>query len=250
MGEVSIDEGHRVEVGLRFGVACCLDAGSLDPRSDHALAKEWTSSQEELVVVSSPVVSRGETGEAIEIELSLEGGQFALSKIDRHNVAYKHLWLVYNKAASVGLPRDNVSLSVFFRTDEHFMESLGERGRDTSPRTTTARFDWVLHDRKDVVWSFHGMIVVIVSNKVSLVRLCGLTGSKRSAHWSALGRLADSNLLLLLLLLMMLKTLWSWIRCGADHLQQWVLLGIAVGMKVGINIRKDVRHYAGWVEST
>jgi hypothetical protein len=58
-----------------------LAADSLDADTSHALQKVWSSTQEELVVISVAVVASSQPAEAIEIDLTLEGGQLSLTEV-------------------------------------------------------------------------------------------------------------------------------------------------------------------------
>lgn len=60
--------------------------------------------EKHFVVVSSSIGTRGKPAEAIEVKLPLEGSEFRLSEVLRHNLVDKLSWLVNYKATSMWLP--------------------------------------------------------------------------------------------------------------------------------------------------
>jgi len=73
--------GHGVKVGFALGTGGRLELGALDLGAVHALGEKDAVAQKELVVVTAGIGASGQALETVQIELALEGSQFALAKV-------------------------------------------------------------------------------------------------------------------------------------------------------------------------
>lgn len=84
--------------------------------------------------------------------MSLKGGNLGEFKVVREN-RFEEIELVNDKASSMWLPRNDVTVSVFFHAFEHLLE-LGRKGRVRTPTKLFRRISRCLRVR--------GVIVIVV----------------------------------------------------------------------------------------
>ena len=121
-----------IKVGFFLWRERTADLCSFDLLAYHPSTQIAFASHKELVEVRSFVPAVAKAGESIEIELALEGCQLGLTKVLGHNVVDKLLGLVYDKASSVWLPRDDMLVAIRREVVQELMQLNRERSRDTS----------------------------------------------------------------------------------------------------------------------
>jgi hypothetical protein len=188
---------HAVKVWFLLRAGSGLELGSLDLDAYHALAEELAVSEEEFMVVASRIGAACQALKAVQIELSLKGRQFGLTKVSVvvlrgslvsehefrieatqkhaadllwHNVIDKLLGLVNQKAPSMRLPRNDMRESIVLHLLENLMQALRERNGNSTP--TAVMLIRKLRDGARVVLiDISGMIMVVVLDKVTIIEL-------------------------------------------------------------------------------
>ena len=127
-------EWHGVELRFEGRLQGATDLGALDLEADHVLAQVPFAPKKGFMVVSSPVSASSETGEAIEVKLALETGKLGLVEVEGHNCLDELGGIVYDEAATVRLPGDNIAVSVLFNGLEHVVKLPGKGSDDASSR--------------------------------------------------------------------------------------------------------------------
>lgn len=127
-------EWHGVELRFEGRLQGATDLGALDLEADHVLAQVPFAPKEGFMVVSSLVSASSETGEAIEVKLALETGKLGLVEVEGHDRLDELGGIVYDEAATVRLPGDNVAVSVLFNGLEHVVKLPGKGSDDASSR--------------------------------------------------------------------------------------------------------------------
>jgi len=120
------------------------------------------------VVIATLIKSRSQAVEPVEVQLTLEAGHLGLLEILGHDVIDEFLGLVNHEAASVRLPRDDVSKAVGFNAVEHLVELDGEGRDDTS-------LGLVL-DFRGIDGGVSGVVVVVVLDHVGMVGILAMNG--------------------------------------------------------------------------
>lgn len=132
-----------------------------------------STSQKELVVVRTLVgTGVGETGKAVQVQLSLKGRDLALPKEPRQDVLDKDGWVVDTKGTPVRLPRHNPLQPLFRHAVEHPVQQHGKRG--THATVLGGHHGKILNLRVVL-----GMVVVVVFRKVTPVVFGGEAGVLR-----------------------------------------------------------------------
>lgn len=161
-----VEAGHGVEVGLGVGIrrgrgAVALDLGPLD-----VLGEEGTALEEELVVVGAGVRSTGKPLEAVQIQLTLEAGEFALVEILGHDEVGELLRLVDEEGSAVGLPAHDVGEALSLDAAEHVVQADGE-----------GCFDSASGDVRDNAGGIGSVVMIGVDDATALVLAAGAVGS-------------------------------------------------------------------------
>lgn len=161
-----VEAGHGVEVGLGVGIrrgtgAVALDLGPLD-----VLSEEGAALEEELVVVGAGVRSTGEPLEAVQIQLTLEAGEFALVEKLGHNDVGEFLRLVDDEGPAVGLPAHDVGETLSLDAAEHVVQADGE-----------GRFDSASGDVRDDTGRISGVVMIGMDDATALVLATCAVGS-------------------------------------------------------------------------
>jgi hypothetical protein len=96
-----------------------------------AVGQEQLAFEKQFMVVTSLIRALGDSLETIEVQLSLKGRELALLHVGWHDMFDKLLWLMYDKASSVWLPRHNVTVTIMFDLAKYLVKLDGKGGRDT-----------------------------------------------------------------------------------------------------------------------
>ena len=86
------------------------------------MTKKFLAPEEELVVVPALVFPRCQSRKPVQIQLTLKGGEFGLTKIGGHDILTKALGIVNDKAPPMRLPTNDTGETVCFNLIEHFVE--------------------------------------------------------------------------------------------------------------------------------
>ena len=105
------DPVHLPKVRFLLRVGASTDSSSLDLDSMNVVRQERPSFQEEFMVVSTAVTASCQPLEAIQIQLTLEGGNLGELEVVGEQLD-EFLGLVDHNASSVRLPRYNVFMTV------------------------------------------------------------------------------------------------------------------------------------------
>lgn len=125
------DPVHLPKAGFLLRVGASADSSSLDLDAMDVVRQKHPSLEEEFMVVSTAVTASCQTGETIEIQLTLEGGDLGELEVVGKQ-CNEFLRLVHHKASSVRLPRYDVFMTVNLCILKHFVKLERERCGDSS----------------------------------------------------------------------------------------------------------------------
>mmetsp|Transcript_896 Transcript_896/g.1418 ORF Transcript_896/g.1418 Transcript_896/m.1418 type:complete len:217 (+) Transcript_896:600-1250(+) len=99
------------------------------------MCQKDTSLQKQLMIITSTIASSSQSLKAIQVQLTLKGGQFGQFEILRQKLD-ELFGFVNHKAAAMGLPRDDVLVSIGAHRIQHIVQLEGKgRGNTTSGRS-------------------------------------------------------------------------------------------------------------------
>ena len=102
-------------------------ARSFDLAPIHAFAQFRHISKKTVMIISIAILAAGDSGEFVQIQLSLERWKFRLTEIMWQYFVDEFCHLVNDEATAVGLPRDNVIKSLQLCVVQHVVK-LGRKG--------------------------------------------------------------------------------------------------------------------------
>ena len=129
---------HGPKVGFLIGVGFAPNSGPLDLDALNLVGQIGFAPQKAFVVIAALVQALRNAFKAVEVQLSLKTGNLGqFGKVPGQEDLLKGLWIVNGKAATVGLPRNHVTVFLFssmaINLIQHFvqLERKGRSGRST-----------------------------------------------------------------------------------------------------------------------